>query len=516
MTSVFSRIGAAYQAGVPFGAALGVAQNTPDDNTAAAFGYVAPQPAAPVAATTAPPQSTAPQAAATQGPGWVNGIDTTRVYATWADVPRANGFWNKVGSIASNVGHVLQNAMVNAEAAPGGEWVFKNANKGAEFTGNVAETTQRTAADRQNKARAEGGFKGFFDYIGGALRTGGEAALGPVGGWITQDDAWLSNWDKVVKADSSIGQTVWLQAKGQLAGDPYADYSLLDDPANKKDREEYFSSGSQKWVTGAGDALWNMTMDPVIWGGKAAAAVRASRAVLRTADVARAYDITHGVVDAAKVSGKTTALMGTVDNLVALHDVAATHPGTLAAMAKSHLLKQVADSGGILGAMDQADVIFKGNTVARNLAKHDILYAGAGDRRALAALEQQSKILSASLHGILRPNIDAELVQLEHLSAPENVGDVLHRVSDSIPVQNEIAAQIDEITKGFDAIKAAEKIPTAEDLAAADEFTKEGIRNTARVLAVGTAHAGTVANMLPGAVGEIRTVQRASGLIARE
>jgi len=504
VTNVFSRVGAAYQAGVPFGAALGVAQNTPDDNTAAAFGTnYAVQGAAPAAApvvdTMAPSQSTAPQP---QPSGMVNGIDTTRVYATWADVPRANGFWNKVGSIASNVGHVLQNAMVNAEAAPGGEWVFKNANKGAEFTGNLAESIYRTTSDRKRGDWA------------GALRGIGETTFGPLGAMA--DPAWLSNWDKSVKADSSIGQTVWLATKSGLAGDPYADYSLLDDPAKKQDRAEYFSSGAAKWVTGAGDAMWNLTMDPVIWGAKAGAVVKAGRAVLGAKDVAQAYDITHGAVTATKVSGKAKSFMGSVDEFIAVHDAAATHPGSAAALAKSRLLTQVTDPGGILGQLDHADVIFKGDAVARNLAKHDVFYAGAGDRRAIAALEQESKILSASLHGILRPNIDAEIVQLEHLSAPEKLGDVLHRVSDSIPVQNEIAAQADEIAKGFDAIKAAGQIPTAEDLAAADEFAKEGIRNTARVLAVGTAHAGTVADMLPGAMGEIRTVQRARGIVARE
>jgi len=503
VTSVFSRIGAAYQAGVPFGAALGVAQNTPDDNTAAAFGYVAPQPAAPVAATTAPSQSTA--TAATPTPAVPN-----QVYAHWADVPRANGFWNKVGSIASNVGHVLQNAMVNADNAPGGHWVFTNANKGVEFTGNLMEANLRTIGQKVKEGQAQGGIGGYFKSASGLAYQG----LGS--GWLLNDKEWLSNWDKSVKAQSSVSQVAWLGTKSALAGDPYADYSLLDDPAKKQDREEYFSSGAAKWVTGAGDAMWNLTMDPVIWGAKAGAVVKAGRAVLGAKDVAQAYDITHGAVIATKVSGKTKSFMGSVDDLIAVHEAAATSPGSGAALVKSRLLAQVTDPGGILGQLDHADVAFPTDAVARNLAKHDIFYAGAGDRRALAALEQQSKILSASLHGILRPNIDAEIVQLEHLSAPEKLGDVLHRVSDSIPVQNEIAAQADEIAKGFDAIKAAGQIPTAADLAAADEFTKEGIRNIDRVLAVGTAHAGTVADMLPGAVGEIRTVQRAKGIVARE
>ena len=501
MSSVFSRVGAAYQAGVPFGAALGVAQNTPDDNTAAAFGPLATPPVlgGAVAAASTPATATTTVPAAAPAAHVPN-----KVYATWADVPRADGFWNKVGSIASNVGHVLQNAVVNADAAPGMHWIFSNANKGVEWTGNVEEANLRTMAQRVKEGKAKGGIGGLFESTVGALEHQG---LGS--GWLLNDQQWLANWDKSVAAQASVSQTAWLGVKSAAAGDPYIDYSLLDDPAKRQDREEYFSSGSQKWVTGIGDAVWNLTMDPVIFAGKGAAAYRASRTVLGAKDVAQASEVFGGVRDVSKASGKAKSLMGSIDDVIAAHDLAATHPGTASALAKTRLLAQTTDPGGILAEMDRVDVIFKGDTAARQAAKRTVLLAGAGDRRSLAILQQESSLLSASLHGILRPNVDAEIVDLTHLSAADKVGDVIHRVSDSVPVQNELAAQADEIARGFDALKAAESIPTADALAAADEFAKSGIRNISRVEAVGTAHAGVAAaDLTPGAMGEIRSVQR--------
>lgn len=119
-------------------------------------------------------------------------------------------------------------------------------------------------------------------------------------------------WLKARANDSSIMQTVW-EMDQAARGDKdsgFVDPStgkwtlpLIDDPARRADREEYFSQGSQKWVTGIGDAALSVVLDPVnvLTGGAGKAIELGTQLTGKSISSAAAAGRGAGAVDVAEI-----------------------------------------------------------------------------------------------------------------------------------------------------------------------------------------------------------------------
>ena len=277
------------------------------------------------------------------------------------------------------------------------------------------------------------------DYYGSAFRyqtdqmtQGGPAnagqALGAIlPGFAFTDPEFRENyWSQEQENESSVAQAVWeqgraaFQPEGENAGsfDPATGRTtlpLLDDPELVGARAEYFGSGGQRWVTGVADAAFNIYADPLVLatagGSKIAQAARTVDAVdvAAAANASRLNRAADETVEAGafKANRFQSAVERTTDRY---YDVLG-QPGGLAAVAKDPLIAQTTDAGAVAFMMRRAREVGADEVDSKSLMDQ-VIYAGAGDRKALESLRERSQMLALEVERITGPNVDTAAAEL--------------------------------------------------------------------------------------------------------
>ncbi|NTW40656.1 MAG: hypothetical protein HGA44_12345, partial [Cellulomonadaceae bacterium] len=352
---------------------------------------------------------------------------------------------------------------------PGLAWV------GDQFTkvGTYYEAVDRYTARSQDEGSALG------EYAGATLfRLPGAA-------WLDPD--FHEEWDAAKESAASTGQTAWLSV---TRGDTeYQDtYAILDDPMNQiptvnedgttgpSARDEYFSPWYRKFATGTFDFAFTFYADPTILGGKALGAARATRNTINISDASAAYARTTamhaGADEAAQAIAATTAREGisdlaplrfradgsttgelrvaaTVSRAVEASEVArkaalAGKAGGYAALARTSLLSQAADGGGIAYLMQRTDAIT--DDAVRLAVKRDVFYAGMGVKPAIKSLKQKSDMIALELEAMNGPNRAAIIGGLM-VRNDIPYADILRKIDADSWTDEVMAAHADEIAK---------------------------------------------------------------------
>jgi hypothetical protein len=419
-TTFYTRVGAAAQAGAPIGSSVDIARTVPTNRAAQSAG----------------------RAIAQSGQSFFQPGATLNANREVVREEEAPSFWDRVGGVVSGVGRPVLRAL---------EW-------GTEATGNIAETNLRTIYGRVSQGD-----------VGGTLKS---LLLSPLA-----DDEWRDNWDRVVKAQASIGQTAWLVAEdaadslglwdagtsgsgmedeqGNIVGPRVRSrgLDLLDDPTRRAERQEYFSEGMAHWTTGVGDALWQVFADPLIVAGAGAGAARRAASTLKADDVARVADRS---LDAAELTNKQARSRDLVRQFAeAFEDAGA---GTVSNAARTRYLKNSTDGGAIAYFMGRAGE-YADDAASRIELREDIIYAGMGDKAALERVGQRAELLRVELDKMNAPLRDLpdgdELVRAVDATDDDLMrlaSESVAKATDSPVISRELKAQESLIRKDLEAL----------------------------------------------------------------
>lgn len=420
MVSTFTRAGLAHQAGAPIGASWNIAQST----------------------------TSLPQArVAGQAFGLASGNSGTTVQDIVAR-QRAAAAQPTTGSMATGIAAAADTAPGRAAFS-----ALHALNTPLRVLGDVVEANVRYA--RNNIASGDGP----GDWLKGSV-----AMMGGISAILALDPEYRAGFGAAQEAQSSPMQTAWLAGKSVVAPDaiaPNADpFRLLDD-ADLSEREEYFGSGTAKWVTGVGDLAINIFADPLVIGGKAAGGVRAGLKMFTAGDVAAAASGSANLTRA----GRRVETM--VNRVAQAFDDASATPGAMASLSRMKFISQTTDAGAIPAIMRELDGI--ADPVARMAARKNALYAGMGHRPSLQALRAQgdTQLMTAlQIQSYIGPNrnaaINTILTNAERTHLQNLQGAHRDQWLDDV-----IAAHRDEIVSKYDQIERVIKIgnPTGADLA---------------------------------------------------
>lgn len=307
------------------------------------------------------------------------------------------------------------------------------------------------------------------------------------------DPAFRDEFATADDAEASLAQTAWLSVEGSIDMTDYAEtYGMLDDEARIYERAEYFGSGHRFWITGTADFAANIWLDPV--GLAAGAASNGAQFAARI----KPQDVQAAAANAAlRVTGDQQRLTGGARRVEAMVEAVVTTSETIrrteaaggyAALTQTHALAQTADAGAVASFLRQVDSI--ADDAERMTLKRDAVYAGMGNRDAMARLEARDAELALELKEITGPN---RIVAAAIVATDPNLSHVqkLQAVDNDAFYSKVISLQDDRIR----AIMAREEAIVAEQ------------SSIDRVLAVGGRAPGArVADMADGGVGEIRNL----------
>lgn len=459
--AIYVRVGEAAKAGAPIGASVNIAQVTRTPGEARQVGALF-----------------ADAGQSFFQPGVV--LDERRVPVRAADLERERererpkSFWDHVGSgVSWTWGKILR----------GLEW-------GTEATGNIFEASMRT----------------LYGTMDDGFQLGDLTApltASPIWGW-TQEE-WRENWDKAVKAEASFGQTMWLlteqalERRGWVEPGESSDVrshglSLLDDPTRRGERRTYFSQGAAHWTTGVVDAAWQIFMDPLIVGGKAAVAVKAARRGLTAEDVAQIA--ARSTDEAVELTEKQQRAFNAMDELARAFET--EEAGTIAAAARTRWLRNTTDGGAIAYMLHRAGFDEWGEKIAdeatRLAARRDVILAGMGDAGAIERVRRRHALLSVELEKMMTGLDDLDMTPiLERVGAKADdvVEEFYTKLNNTSWTKREIEAQMPMIRRELEVLERLEKVgqpvrlardaATAPRLASGELATVPGRRDIARV-----------------------------------
>lgn len=418
----YNRAGVAFAEGAPLGAAVDIAKSTPDEGSARvagrAFGVQAPN---------------------------AFGVTQAQVYAgtetgdadlfggnAWQEP--ANDFLQK--KVVQPIGSGVSTAM---------RWVGKP----AELASDYVETNVRYLTGSIKDAADERGVLGAIDEAGRLFSPG----AGGLPSFFTQaflTPEWTQEWANAQAAESSPAQTMWEAIRSFDESEPFA---LLDDETRREERQEYFSSGAARWVTGTVDAGYALFNDPLVVAGSGVSAVRKAANAIKVTDVAAAA---RGA-DNLTVGGRR--IRSTVDRVVDASETiranSAVTGGGYADLAGTKIFGQTADAGAIPAILRTLDN--EVDDAARVALKKDALYAGMGDKEALARLEARNAELALDLESMVGPNRQSaveSLLSRRNFSHLEN----LRAVDEDGFYDRVVSAYSDEIASYRDSLKRVETI----------------------------------------------------------
>lgn len=367
MATFYSRAGAAYGAGAPLGASVDVAKSTGTNVQAGAAGrrmssqYVGGQ---------------------SISGAYGSGGARTATNSAMAQSQDEQAARERVGQSINDITrrYVVDPVMKVAEIA----------GKPVNWLENYYEAADRTTS--------EAGRTGWWrEYLGATLyRVPGVGLLDP---------EFRSNMQAANEANATVAQTAWLAIAGNADKDSFR---LLDDPdamvpevnedgtLGKTEREEYFSSGAARWVTGVADVSFDLFADPLVIAGKGASIARAARNTVKAEDVAQA------AAGAEALGYGARRVDATVNRVVDASERVRGVEGGAAALYQTRFLGQTADAGAIPYFLQKADEIE--DVTERVATKRDALFAGMGDRDALARLEKRNGELALELEAMNGPN----------------------------------------------------------------------------------------------------------------
>lgn len=375
--SLMSRIGAAFEAGAPLGASIGIAKVTRDQDQAAAAGRLA-QPS-----------------------------------SFFATGPTLQESFEGAGSQAAfqrEQARVAANPELRSDGA--GNWLLEAMGAPVRWTGDYYGAAFRYQTDQMT----QGGPVNALQSLGAVLP-----------GFAFTDREFRDNyWTQEVQNQSSVAQAVWeqgraaFQPEGENAGsfDPRTGRTtlpLLDNPELVGARAEYFGGGGQKWVTGIADAAFNIYADPLVLatagGSKIASAARAVDAV-DVAAAANASRLNRAATETVEAGTfKANRFQSAVERTTDRYYDVLNQPGGLAAVAKDPLISQTTDAGAVAFMMRRAREIGADEADAKSLMDQ-VIYAGAGDRQALSTLRDRSGMLSLELERMVGPNADTAAAEI--------------------------------------------------------------------------------------------------------
>src|SRR5690606_1643549 len=281
---------------------------------------------------------------------------------------------NWLGRTAGAVGHGAIRAL---------EW-------GPELTANYVEASFRTI---RNEA-LEGN---WGDAAWAAFRT--PAVLLNV-----TDEGWREEWEKSVDAKASVFQTMWA-GYADITDPANVDFDrLIDDPEAWGDRQDYFSSGTQRWVTGVGDALWQVFADPTLVGAKFAGIAKGARGVLKADEVAKVGAVQRGEAAAETLTRKERHFSTLVQDFAMSFEK--SEPGQVASAAQTKWLKNTRDGGAIAYMMRRAGEGID-DVAERVAAREEVLLAGMGDKVALGRLTDRNAKLAVEMR-----RLDGEIEEM--------------------------------------------------------------------------------------------------------
>ena len=284
--TMFDRAGAAFGAGAPIGAAFGVAKTSSGGLT------LTPGQAAGVGAVLA-------------GRTQFGATGYSVAGADEAHAQKVSGA--KVGDAGvGNLPDLARKAYDNSGLDSALGWVNSHV---WEPTYDYYEASNRRSLDVQRQTGESGNALG---NIGNSLRT--------LGGLIPFANNLDPNfredyWTPARKASeagygASIMQTTWEMASlgdRENRVDPRtgrAVLPLIDDPEKYAERNNYFNRGAQKWITGVGDGILNVALDPTVVGLGAAGVGRKALTAVRSTDIATASKMGRGAKAARDVAAR--------------------------------------------------------------------------------------------------------------------------------------------------------------------------------------------------------------------
>lgn len=375
---LMTRIGAAFEAGAPLGASVGIAKVTRDQDQARAAGRLA------------------------QPSSYFN-----------VQQPTLRQSFEGAGSQASfkqEQAKVKANPQLKSDGA--GNWLLEAMGAPVRWVGDYYGAAFRYGNDQMT----QGGPVNALQTLGSVLP-----------GFAFTDPEFRDNyWSQELQNESSVAQAVWeqgraaFQPEGKNAGsfDPVTGRTtlpLLDDPELVGARAEYFGSGGQKWVTGVADAAFNIYADPLVLatagGSKAFQAARAVDAV-DVAAAAQASRLNRAATESVEAgSFKANRFQSAVERTTDRYYDVLNQPGGLAAVSKDPLIAQTTDAGAVAFMMRRAREVGVDEADAKGLMDQ-VIYAGAGDRKALTALRERSDMLSLELERMVGPNADTAAAEI--------------------------------------------------------------------------------------------------------
>lgn len=416
--SLFARTGAAFQAGAPLGASLGIARTSRSEKEA----------------------STAAKAA--RGSSFF-GLQQPTLQESFEGAGSKLAFQKERAKVQAN-------PQLKSDGA--GNWLLEAMGAPVRWTGDYYGAAFRYGNDQMT----QGGPVNALQTLGSVLP-----------GFAFTDREFRDNyWTQELANESSVAQAVWeqgraaFQPEGENAGsfDPATGRTtlpLLDDPEKVGERAEYFGSGGQRWVTGIADAAFNIYADPLVLatagGSKAFQAARAVDAV-DVAAAANASRLNRAATESVEAgSFKANRFQSAVERTTDRYYDVLNQPGGLAAVAKDPLVAQTTDAGAVAFMMRRAREIGVDEADSKALMDQ-VIYAGAGDRQALSTLRQRSDMLSLELERMVGPNADtaaAEILGNPNLAHSEK----LALLDKDTLVQRQVDAQQQQIRDELGAIQ---------------------------------------------------------------
>lgn len=384
--SRFKRTGAAFAAGAPLGASWGISGAARDEKQATAAGRVA------------------------QGSSFF-GVRQPSLRQSFEGAGAQASFQREQAKVAAN-------PQLKSDGA--GNWLLEAMGAPVRWTGDYYGAAFRY----QNDQMTQGGPVNALQSLGAVLP-----------GFAFTDPEFRENyWSQELQNESSVAQAVWeqgraaFQPEGENAGsfDPRTGRTtlpLLDDPELVGARAEYFGGGGQKWVTGIADAAFNIYADPLVLATAGGSKVFQARRAIDALDVSVAANASRtergvtatqqagALTRAGVANNKASRFQSAVERTTDRYYDVLNQPGGLAAVAKDPLISQTTDAGAVAFMMRRAREVGADEADAKALMDQ-VIYAGAGDRKALTTLRDRSDMLSLELERMVGPNADTAAAEI--------------------------------------------------------------------------------------------------------
>lgn len=220
-----------------------------------------------------------------------------------------------------------------------------------------------------------------LDRVKRGLSTGAMLANREDGTSIRDADTWAAAWE--ASEDVSIGQAYATNVQDAFNfGQDFAQEADPYSPENRaKAKEFYTETWAGRLSSGAADVILDFTVDPLVFGGKAAKLGELARTTIKGAD--RAPALATSVGNSSITSTKSALKAG--ERLKNLYTK--TDNMTAAEMAALPAFKSSGDAGAIAYFFEKANLDFAGDEVARHQYKADVFGAVLGDQASIDAIK---------------------------------------------------------------------------------------------------------------------------------